>query len=96
MAQATLNLGKKATFIKEGTFGTSVCAENLGDITAVVADITNLTLTGLAKPSKLAKYQAVVLNAGFVLTSTDWNNNAGFEGKNGDVVSFRINYTKSI
>jgi hypothetical protein len=93
--QATLNLGKKATFIKEGTFGTSVCAENLGDIASFVSNIAALTLTGLAKPSKLAKYQAVILNAGFVVAYTDWNNNAGFEGKNADVITFRINYTKA-
>jgi hypothetical protein len=51
-----------------------------------------LTL-GDSKPAKLNKYVNLALQNGFV-KSAETIKNAGFEGKNSDVLSYKITFTK--
>lgn len=88
MRTATLNISKIITLIE----GSKVTSEKMGSFEDIIKNFKTIVLTGMAKPSKFNKYKQMLLNNGFEVTKTYWFDNAGFEGKNSDVMNFRIEF----
>jgi hypothetical protein len=53
-----------------------------------------ITITGLCKPKKQAKYLSILSNNKFIVSNVNYNNSAGFEGNNSDVLNFSIEFKK--
>jgi hypothetical protein len=87
---STVNIGKKVTFIKDGAFGCAVDCVNFNKIEQMVNGVSVLNYTGIAKPSKFNKYLSQLTALGFSDCTTIWNQSAGFDGVNSDVISFNI------
>lgn len=90
MENITLNIGKEVTLITKSF----VRSEKMGNFAELISSLNNISLVGLSKPNKMNKYMNLLIENGFVLTETLYCNNAGFEGKNSDVLNYRYNYTK--
>jgi hypothetical protein len=93
MKNATIEIGTHVTMITEEIKGHSVKTGKMGDFARFLNGLKNVVLTGTAKPSKLQKYQSILIENGFSFVATEWNESAGFEGANSDVIKFRIKYT---
>jgi hypothetical protein len=89
--EATLNINKKITVVT----GNLVYTSNMSDFDNIVVKHNIVYLTGLSKPAKKSKYEQLLLNNGFTLLKVYWNENAGFEGKNKDVINYRIAYERN-
>ena len=92
MKNATIAIGTKVTMITEETKGHSIKTGKMGDFSSFINGLKEVTLTGTTKPAKLQKYQSILTASGFSFVATEWNENAGFEGINSDVIRFRIKY----
>lgn len=88
--EATLNIGKKITVVS----GNCVYNSNMSEFENIIVKHNIVYLTGLSKPSKKNKYEQLLLNNGFTLLKVYWNEIAGFEGKNSDVINYRIAYER--
>lgn len=92
MKNATITIGTQVTVITKETKGHSINTGKMGDFANFLSGLKEVILTGTAKPSKLKKYQSILDANGFSLVATEWNESAGFEGINSDVIKFRIKY----
>ena len=92
MKNATITIGTQVTVITEEVKGHSIKTGKMGDFANFLSGLKEVILTGTAKPSKLQKYQSILIENGFFLVATEWNEIAGFEGINSDVIKFRIKY----
>lgn len=90
MNTATLNIGKQVTVI----IGGCVTSEKMGNFVNVVTSMESVKLTGMSKPAKKSKYENLLLNAGFKVSSVDYCHNAEFDGINSDVISYSISFSK--
>ncbi len=95
MANATLVLGQKITLMESVGACVIISSDKMGNFTATVSRFDRIDFNGMAKPAKMAKYQSLLVEAGFSVKSEQWVSNAGFEGKNSDVISFNITYAKA-
>ncbi|UXO94072.1 hypothetical protein Pan5_30 [Pseudanabaena phage Pan5] len=91
MNNATISISKVATKIVGG----KVTIYKLGQFSEAIGNHDVISITGLSKPAKLAKYQELLVQSGYQLADTVWFTNAGFEGSNADVINFSFIYTKS-
>ena len=89
--EATLNISKKITVLT----GNFVYTSNMLNFESIILKNDIVYLTGLSKPSKKDKYEQLLLNNGFTLLKVYWNDNAGFDGKNSDVINYRIAYEQN-
>lgn len=86
----TLVLGKKITLITNHT----VQDFNMNLFNSIIEKFDIITLVGLSKPAKKDKYSNMLLNNNFTISKVNYNDNAGFEGKNSDVINFSIEFKK--
>jgi len=91
MKQATLNISKVLTVI----IGSSVRGFKLGEVATALNGVDVFTVYGTSKPSKVAKYQAIIEANGYTLSQTNWFENAGFKGEDADVMNYSFIYTKN-
>jgi hypothetical protein len=91
MKTATLSISKSITLID----GSSVFCSKMSSFESIINNYNLIRFTGMSTPSKFNKYENLLLNNGFVLCQTFWNQNAGFEGKNSNVMNFSISYIKN-
>jgi len=89
---ATLDISKSLTVIKYVGGITLVNSGKMGELATLIEGVEELTFTGITSQSKAKKYQSIIESLGYEVTSTEWSRNAGFEGKNSDVIDFCVNY----
>lgn len=94
MTVATLDISKSLTIIKYVNGMALVTPGKMSELPSMIDGIEDLTFTGIASEPKAKKYQSVIESLGYKVSSTDWSRNAGFEGKNADVIDFQIKYKK--
>jgi hypothetical protein len=89
MTTASIYITKKITVIK----GCIVTEHDMNEFTNIIQNLQCFDIKGDSKPAKLNKYVNLALQNGFV-KSAETIKNAGFEGKNSDVLSYKITFTK--
>lgn len=92
MKSATIIIGTKVTMITKEVKGHSIKTGKMSDFANFLNGLKEVVLTGTTKPNKLQKYQSILVANGFSFVAAEWNESAGFEGINSDVIKFRIKY----
>ena len=91
----TISIKKVITKMTDTSFGVSCTTHKLGEFAAILNTLTKVQITGTFKPSKLAKYEAILANSGFALVSVTCHDNCGFDGLNADVIYLNKVYAKA-
>lgn len=73
---------------------TKVFCSKMAMFTDIISSRNVVTIHGLAKQAKMEKYINLMIDNGFTMSKLNHSHNAGFEGKNSDVVSYSITFTK--
>lgn len=91
--ETSISLTKIMTVIQTTGNFSKVTNHKMGDFVEVCKDLNSLNIWGIANPSKMNKYVNILTKMGFV-ASVNWINNFGLSGKDADVVSYSINFSK--
>jgi len=67
---------------------------NMSSFDSIIQNFDVITLIGLSKPRKKEKYSNILLNNNFTIYKVNYNENAGFEDKHSDVLSYSIQFKK--
>jgi len=94
MATATFSISKNLTILENTTWGVAVSGTAIGNFAEKCTRFSEIILNGTTKQAKKQKYVSILQAAGFSISETEWCENAGFEGKNADVETFRIIFKK--
>ena len=92
---ATLEIsGTKAAVILQGKNTAKIAVMQYGAVESALQGVDSVLLAGMSKPAKLNKYIGILQRLGYAEIKTEWLKNCGFEGKNSDVLNFRIEFGK--
>lgn len=91
--ETSISLSKSMTVIQTTGKFSKVTNYKMGDFVEVCKGLDTLKIWGTAKPTKMNKYISILQSMGFV-ASVNWVSNLGLSGKDADVVSYSINFSK--
>lgn len=92
----TITLSKTLTAITAISKNqTNVSSHKIGEFTSLISPLSEVNITGTTKPAKLEKFVNLLNQNGFSESVEIYKYNAGFEGKNSDVITFNIKFKKS-
>lgn len=86
-------IGTKITLIEPKGKFTAVSDHKMGDFEKVISRLKEFKIKGDSKPQKLKKYITLAEKRGFKIDKKSIRN-AGFQGKNSDVLSYNILFKK--
>lgn len=78
---------------KIGKIAGKITEHQMGEYQKIISDLKEFRISGSSKPPKLEKYVKLSQEAGFKIYKKSIKN-AGFEGKNKDVINYHIIFKK--
>jgi hypothetical protein len=88
----TIDDGRLIMIKKIGSFG-KITEHQMGEYSKIISNLKEFKIRGTSKPPKLEKYVKLSQDAGFKIDKKSIKN-AGFEGKNKDVLNYYIIFKK--
>jgi len=91
----TLHISKIISKVISSNGSAFVSNHKQGELADLINGVDVFTITGASKPAKLSRIKQIIEANGFTCSVTNWEESAGYEGVNSDVVNYSIIYTKN-
>lgn len=94
ITKTSIQLQKNLSVLETCDQGTSVTYRNIGDFSAIVANLQKVTIsTAAIMPKKLEKFVSILTANGFKVTQ-EKSRSCGFEGKDAPCVAIQMEFSK--